>query len=350
MKKRSFLCLLVFPFLLSCGQQESKVDSMSGKEKQTKETAVNGTETKTKDGGGCLLATPDGLPAREVALDSMDMKNPFVMYEPATNLYYMTGDGGLMWTSVDLKLWRGPYDILDLPSNAWTGSSPSVFSPEIYRRDNRYYLVASFGYKSSGEDKYACSVLASDKIIGPYKLLNESQPLIDVAENAVWPAYADDGMGNTCIIYAEGDAESANIKIQMLTGNQDGCLGEPFGMLDVSKLPWKSGVLESPEYFMTAEGGFGMLFASTFDGKSVVAVAYSQKELGHPINGPWIVEDKPFVEGNVGGASTFVDYDGTDVLVMHKEITVNGIKRYVPQFLKLDTQFEKLVEKGNYIF
>ena len=88
----------------------------------------------------------------------------------------------------------------------------------------------------------------------------------------------------------------------------------------------------------------------TFDGKSVVAVAYSQKELGHPINGPWIVEDKPFVEGNVGGASTFVDYDGTDILVMHKEIAVNGIKRYVPQFLKLDTQFEKLVEKGNYIF
>lgn len=46
----------------------------------------------------------------------------------------------------------------------------------------------------------------------------------------------------------------------------------------------------------------------------------------------------------------FRDYDGTAVMVMHKDTIVNGDERQVPQFVKTDLQYDKLKLKGHYKF
>lgn len=353
MKKRHFLYLMAFQLFLSCGQQEGSSEAVAG-DGAAGGKAVSSSAPAVKQGER-LLATPDGLPAREVAVDSMDMKNPFVMYEPVSNMYYMTGDGGCMWTSSDMVVWKGPFKVIDLEPGTWMGDAPAVCSPEIYKHEGKYCMVASFGLASEGGgsgDRSALSVLFADNITGPYRLAEGALPLNGEAGAVSGPTYTDDCFGNTCIVYKESAGEDGkpNVKIMMLAKEQKSRLGEPFGILDTGDLPWKSNVIESPDMFVTDDGGFGMLFESEIDGRSVIGAAYSTKELGHPLNGPWIVEPEPFVDENSGGASMFADYDGTTVLVMHKETVHAGQKRYVPHFMKMETQFLKLQNKGYYKF
>ena len=353
MKKRSFLCLLAFPLFLSCAQQEGNANVATTEDKPAKANVVSAPADDKVGSAAWVFDAPDGVSLCEVETDSLDIRNPFVMYEPHSNMYYMTGDGGCMWTSSDAQKWKGPYKIIDMGEDAWMGNSYTVTSPELYRRNEKYCLVASFGYAdTTGAEKHECAVLVADDITGPYRLPDKPLPLTPASDNAKWPTYANDGFGNTCVIYAcnADNADGAAMKVVMLAEGQNTSLGEPYEIMDISMLPWRSNVIESPEFFTTAEGEYGILFTSDINGKSVVGIAYSAKELGHPINGPWVVEKKAFLEGRVGGASLFTDYDGTDVLVMHKEVTENGNRRYVPCFLKMDTQFEKLENKGNYNF
>jgi hypothetical protein len=354
-KKRCILCLLAFPLLLSCGQQRVEGgDPAAGDAAKDVGCAV---QTVAGNPGKKLWMppTPDGLPPREIAVDSMDVRNPFIIYERNRNLYYMTGDGGYMWTSEDMRVWKGPYNVIEPGAGAWMGESPSVFSPEIYRHNGKYYYLASFGITSEGDGQNgtaACGVLVADDIFGPYRSIEGSKPLTDVGGTACWPTLTSDGEHSNLFLYVEpADGDSgAEVKILMLADGQEKVLGEPFVLLESSRLPWGGKVIESPDVFFTEEGSLGMLFTSIKNGRSVIGVAYSLMELGHPLNGPWVVEEKPLVEENAGGASMFTDYDGTKVLVMHKETEMGGLKRYVPRFLKMETQFEKLQNKGYHIF
>ena len=42
-------------------------------------------------------------------------------------MYYMTGTGGMLWKSKDLKLWEGPFHVAKTDSNSWMGPDPMVW-------------------------------------------------------------------------------------------------------------------------------------------------------------------------------------------------------------------------------
>ena len=56
-----------------------------------------GMSTKNSENG--VLRTADGAPARTVAIDTMELRDPFVYFDKRENTYYMTGTGGNVWTS-----------------------------------------------------------------------------------------------------------------------------------------------------------------------------------------------------------------------------------------------------------
>ena len=73
------------------------------------------------------------IPLQKVAIDTMSLANPFVLYDKTSDLYYMTGDGGAMWHSRDMQVWEGPFDILQHSEESWMGATPKVLSPEIHK-------------------------------------------------------------------------------------------------------------------------------------------------------------------------------------------------------------------------
>ena len=49
-----------------------------------------------------------------VSLDQISMSDPFIYPDEQSHTYYLTGTGGRLYKSQDLKMWTGPYSVIDL--------------------------------------------------------------------------------------------------------------------------------------------------------------------------------------------------------------------------------------------
>ena len=65
----------------------------------------------------CLLAVCNGMCQSRikthVPLDSIVLSDPCILPNRATMTYYMTGTGGKLWKSKDLRYWDGPYTVTE---------------------------------------------------------------------------------------------------------------------------------------------------------------------------------------------------------------------------------------------
>ncbi len=298
---------------------------------------------------------PAGEALRMVAVDTMAVTNPFVLYRNAEDAYYMVGDGGYLWRSEDMRLWQGPYNVLKPAKESWMGEAPLISSPEIHPCNGRYYYVAAFTNGVEDDRQALCEIFVSDSILGPYTRLAKDAALLQNDKIAGSPTFCTDYYGAAYMLY-NGDASRTAgeaIKIIRLGDSLDVQVGEPFELLKAVNCPWNAGdegekpIIGSPFMFATLRGNLGMLFTAKCKGESVLGVAYAEE--GHGISGPWMIEPEPLLCG-AGEAMLFRDYDGTAVMVMHKDTIVNGDERQVPQFVKTDLQYDKLKLKGHYKF
>lgn len=318
---------------------------------------------------GGELRAPAGVAVAQVAIDTMDLANPFVIYDGAKDIYYMTGDGGYLWRSTDMRVWEGPFDVLRPSQASLVGTGAVVASPEIHKYKGRYYYMATFVQPEVVIDTVAgkpvlrtsCEIFASDSITGPYEQLTAEKPLLAPDYMAVHPTFCEDELNVGYLIYNNAAEQSGNATVQIirLGRNLDVQVGEPYVMFSASQNVWSSAVAENgeksyspvmraPFMFDTRGGELGILFDTAIDGASAIGVAYTEK--GHGLNGPWHIEPQPLLTGNVGGPMLFKDYDGTLVMALHKDTVVGGVKKSVPQFMKMDSQFDKLKVKGHYKF
>ncbi|MDX9812828.1 MAG: family 43 glycosylhydrolase, partial [Bacteroidales bacterium] len=77
-----------------------------------------------------------------VSLDDISMSDPFIYVEKSTNTYYLTGTGGRLYKSNDLKMWTGPYSIINLEGTWMDGNF--VAAAEIHKIGNKYYLAGTW--------------------------------------------------------------------------------------------------------------------------------------------------------------------------------------------------------------
>lgn len=333
MKRSAVIYVLALLVLFSCGKQGN-----------WQPDAADVTEWE--------LVTPDGLPARDVDVDTMELPNPFVVYDRKSNMYYMTGDGGYMWTSRNLRMWNGPYVVIKSDSGAWFGTDYAVTAPEIHKYNDRYYYMASF--EDAGGDRRSCAVLVADRLTGPYVPVNKEGLLLADEEVAGHPTFCVDELNAGYMIYSDSKEPGGELKIIRFTDSLEKRMGESYAMfsgadnaLDAVK---GEKPVEAPFLFVTDTGMPGLLFTAYDGDESVVAVAYTINEMGHWLNGPWIAEPQPLLRGNVGGASLFTDYDGTLVMALHKDTIISGKNMRIPRFVKMDSQFDKLKKIGYYYF
>lgn len=57
------------------------------------------------------FAQPGWQVRKNVPLDSIRLSDPAILADKASQMYYMTGTGGMMWRSADLQLWEGPFRV-----------------------------------------------------------------------------------------------------------------------------------------------------------------------------------------------------------------------------------------------
>ena len=107
--------------------------------------------------------------------DSILLSDPCILADRATGTYYMTGTGGLMWTSRDLDTWDGPYIVAHPDPHSWTGANPQIWAAEIHPYKGKYYYFATFTndsvmigrFKGMDIPRRSTQVLVSDSPGGP---------------------------------------------------------------------------------------------------------------------------------------------------------------------------------------
>ena len=100
-------------------------------------------------GGSASLTEPREI--RTLPIDSMSMSDPYILADDATKTYYLTGSGGGIYKSKDLKTWTGPYGAYDV-TGTWMEGINFVAAAEIHHVNNgprkpRYYEIDDSGDK-----------------------------------------------------------------------------------------------------------------------------------------------------------------------------------------------------------
>ena len=82
---------------------------------------------------------------KDVPLDSIRLSDPAILADQASQTYYMTGTGGMMWRSADFRLWEGPFRVTEFEAGSWMGPHPMIWAAELHRAgDDWYYYFATF--------------------------------------------------------------------------------------------------------------------------------------------------------------------------------------------------------------
>jgi len=295
-----------------------------------------------------------------VPLDSIILSDPFILADQKTNMYYMTGTGGRLWKSKDLRFWDGPYDVIQTDPNSWMGPAPMVWAAEIHFYKNKYYYFATFTnraviidtVKGNKIERRACHVLVSDKPDGPYVPMKDpiylpaDKPTLD---GTFWI----DKDGKPYMVYCYEWLQNWNGTIEKIELKPDlsGTVGIGTVLFRASDSPWSrekdeqgndkpNKVTDGPYLFQTKTGRLGMIWTSWVYDVYTQGVAYSESGT---LNGPWVQEKEPITPPNYGHGMLFETLNGKLLMSIHSHKIVDGRTVRVPHLFEVDLSGDKLV-------
>lgn len=301
-----------------------------------------------------------------IPTDSIQLSDPFILADEATQTYYMTGTGGMMYTSRDLKTWEGPTQVAQTDQDSWMGNRPMIWAAELHKYKGKYYYFATFTNHSQKIDtvkgnvieRRACHVLVADKAAGPYLPMKDKtylpadQPTLDAS---LWV----ENDGTPYLIFCHEWLQNWNgtvEKIQLkpdFSGTVEGTRKLLFRAFDS---PWSkerdengkeipNKVTDGPFAFRTQTGKLGMIWTSWVYSDYTQGVAYSQSGT---LDGPWVQEQQPITPPNFGHGMIFRTFDGTLLLCCHSHQSIKGRTIRRPAFFLLDDTGDKITVKGRW--
>lgn len=296
---------------------------------------------------------------RTVRLDSISLSDPCILPDSVTHQYYLTGTGGLLWTSKDRIHFTGPYHVTHTNPQSWMGPNPMIWAAELHQYKGRYYYFATFTnrrhiikrYRGNDIERRASHILTADSAKGPYYPMPDSiylpadRPTLDGTfwmdkDNKPYMIFCGEWLDNW-----NGTMEKIQLKEDL-----SGTIGEPKVMFRASDSPWSkekvgnktvpNKVTDGPYLFRTATGRLGIIWTSWIYDIYTQGVAYSQSGT---LDGPWIHEQKPITPPNFGHGMLFKDFDGKWYMSVHQHNQLlNGKRVRVPHIFEVDLSGDKL--------
>src|SRR6266550_2454450 len=74
---------------------------------------------------------------KSVPLDSIRLSDPCILADHNSAMYYMTGTGGMLWKSKDLKFWDGPFQVAKPDPQSWMGPHRMIWAAELHEYKGR---------------------------------------------------------------------------------------------------------------------------------------------------------------------------------------------------------------------
>ena len=264
---------------------------------------------------------------KDVPLDSIRLSDPAILADQKTKMYYMTGTGGMMWRSTDLKLWEGPMRVTEFEADSWMGPRPMIWAAELHQTgDGYYYYFATF-----------TNHLPADR------------PTLD-------GTYWKDKDGKPYMVFCGEWLQNWNGTIEKIELKPDlsGTVGEPKVLFRASDSPWSkerndkgeiiwNKVTDGPYLFRTGTGRLGMVWTSWVFDVYTQGVAYSESGT---LDGPWTQEPEPITPPGYGHSMLFQRFDGQWMMsVHHHSKDARGRTVRIPHLFEVDLSGDKLIVK-----
>ena len=273
----------------------------------------------------------------------------------------MTGTGGMLWKSKDLKAWTGPFRVIEHDPESWMGPRPMVWAAELHQYNGKYYNFATFTnrdvkidtVKGNVIERRASHILVSDQPDGPYVPMADSSYLpahMPTLDGTFWV----DEDGKPYMIYCHEWLQNWNGTMEKIELKPDlsGSIGEGNILFRASDSPWSkergedgeivpNKVTDGPFLFRTQTGKLGMLWTSWVFDVYTQGVAYSESGT---LDGPWIHESEPITPPNFGHGMLFRTFEGKLLMAGHTH-SVGGNGRYIriPRIFEVDNSGDKLM-------
>ena len=296
----------------------------------------------------------------DIPMDSIRLSDPCILADAATQMYYMTGTGGMMWTSPDLKRWTGPYRVTEHDTTSWMGKNPMIWAAELHVYQGKYYYFATFTNREAicghfmGQDveRRASHVLVADHPMGPYRpmademYLPANRPTLD---GTFWI----EPDGKPYMVYCGEWLEQGNGTMEAIRLKSDlsGTTGKAKVLFTAHDSPWNreknpdgtigpNKVTDGPYLFRTETGRLGMIWTSWVFDRYTQGVAYSKSG---KIKGPWIQSPEPITPPNFGHAMIFRDFDGRLLMSIHSHAhDAKGRTVRIPHLFEVDLSGDEI--------
>lgn len=301
-----------------------------------------------------------------VPLDSIVLSDPAILADSASGMYYMTGTGGKLWKSRDLREWQGPYDVAQTDSGSWMGPRPMIWAAELHKYKDKYYYFATFTnrdkklgtYRGNDLERRASHVLVADRPEGPYRPVEGGDSVYLPADKLTLDGtFWVDSDGKPYMVYCWEWLQNWDGTIEKIELRPDlgGSVGEGSILFRASASPWsheledgkdrRSKVTDGPYLFRTGTGRLGMIWTSWIDDVYTQGVAYSESGT---LDGPWIQSPRPITPLNFGHGMLFRTLDGELLMSVHSHKSVDGHYIRVPHLFKADISGDSLRIEGPY--
>ena len=312
-------------------------------------------------------AGPSVTEPREIittTLDELTMSDPFIFPYRKMQTYYLTSSGGSIYKSKDLKTWTGPYVAIDV-RGTWMEGLIFVAAAEIHEVNGKFYYAATCTDRKEVVDvvprrynvhRNQTQILVSDKPEGPYKHINPDPDYDylyhnwDVIDGTIW---YENNIPYFVFVHEWTQIIDGTMEYVKLSPDLSKTISEPKCLFRASEAPWAlemvgngemtfglklpGWVTDGPQLFRTKTGKLGMLWSSWGEGRYLQGVTYSESGT---IDGPWIQEEKPFVDNNSGHGMLFTTFEGKRLLVIHH---AEGDGPRKPQLYEIDDSGDKLI-------
>jgi hypothetical protein len=303
------------------------------------------------------------LEVRTVSLDEISMSDPYVYADRNTNTYYLTGTGGWLYKSKDLKIWTGPYSIIDLVGTWMDGLF--VAAAEIHHVGDKYYYAGTWSDRGTlieaaprryNVPRNQTQLLIADSPDGPYKPLVKDREFClgpedwDIIDGTI---YEENGIAYLVFVHEWTQLIDGTMDFMPLSGNLTHRTAEPTTIFRASEASWSKEmnsigeatfglkmpgwVTDGPQMFRTKTGKLGMLWSTWGTHRYLQGVAYSESG---SIKGPWIQAAEPLKDDNSGHGMIFTTFEGKRLLIIHHAEDKGPRK---PQLYEVDDSGDKLI-------
>lgn len=296
---------------------------------------------------------------KNIPLDSIRLSDPAILADKETDMYYMTGTGGLLWKSKDLKFWEGPYKVTKTNPDSWMGPNPMIWAAELHQYKNKYYYFATFTNRNviidtvAGNviERRASHILVSNTPEGPY-LPMKDEIYLPADKPTLDGTFWIDTKGKPYMVYCYEWLQNGNGTIEKIELKPDlsGSVGEGKLLFKASDSPWSREkdtnsndkphkVTDGPYLFKTETGRLGMIWTSWIYNVYTQGVAYSESGT---LDGPWIQENNTITPPNFGHGMLFKTFEGKQVMAVHSHKKVNDRTIRIPHLFEVDLSGDEI--------